>query len=146
MQVVRLLRPVNRFTVRRVYVGVGKRVFPKKDFPPLWLPLVDVSMGHEGSLASLRRERRDRRPGEGSYNLESPRSTEDGDPERPAGLMPGLGCARVLNWLLRVECLKQFTHGANCSWMVFPKCFMFCTCAQRQFYLVGALLSICHHE
>lgn len=69
-----------------------------------------------------------------------------GDPAEQAELMPELSRAKVLNWLLRVECLKQFTSGANCSWIIFPKCFMFCTCAQRQFYLVGALLSICHHE
>jgi hypothetical protein len=61
-------------------------------------------------------------------------------------LTPGLGHARVLKPLLRAECLKQFTRGANCSWMIFPKCLMFCTCAQRQFYMVGALLSICHGE
>lgn len=81
-------------------------------------------------------------------DLETPGGwgAEDGDPATPAEPMPGLSCARVLNWWLIVECLKQFICGANCSWMFFPKRFMFCTRAQRQFYPVGALLSICHRE
>lgn len=62
-----------------------------------------------------------RRPGEGSCDQEGPRGAEDGgDPAEQAGLMPELSRAKVLNWLLRVECLKQFTSGANCSWIIFP--------------------------
>lgn len=107
--------------------------------------------GEEGLLLSFRREGRvgggrRGRSGEGSCDQEGPGGLRMGDPAEQAGLMPELSGAKVLNWLLRVECLKQFTSGANCSWIISPKCFMFCTCAQRQFYLVGALLSICHHE
>lgn len=93
--------------------------------------LVGVGGEDQGKAAVIRR---------------APGGLRMGDPAEQAGLMPELSRAKVLNWLLRVECLKQFTSGANCSWIIFPKCFMFCTCAQRQFYLVGALLSICHHE